>query len=192
MPEGTPVIRAVEGVSCVGKSTVLNVIRYAFPTSVEIFDDPGRHGLLDFLGPLSPRELQIQGLQHALTTSALLTRRDDVLLDRWILSNLVYDEERGVETPTKVLGDLVELANGSRGISVPDPSKIFLLHADVEVVLDRARLRGEDLTRGEVARTADSFLRWGTVLDKMGVDVHLVNANGSPKEVADEVRRNWK
>jgi len=107
-------------------------------------------------------------------------------LDRWILSNLVHDEERGLKIPDRVIWKILELTDNAR---------VYLLHADLSVVLERAEERGvvvTDSLRDTIFKRAEAFLRWATVLDSYyGVEVYLVNANWSSGEVFDAIYRNW-
>lgn len=177
-------IRALEGVNFVGKSTATNLlsVEFGFP----VYSDPGRHGLFeDWLVPFSPREWQVQGTQNALA-STVFSNWVDVILDRWILSNLVHDEERGLKIPDRVIWKILELTDNAR---------VYLLHADLSVVLERAEERGvvvTDSLRDTIFKRAEAFLRWATVLDSYyGVEVYLVNANWSSGEVFDAIYRNW-
>lgn len=171
-------IRVLEGANCVGKTTLAKSLasHYHLP----IFDDPGRHGEMLWLEPLTPRDWQVQGAQHALTVASLAPHLS-LIVDRWVLSNVVYDGLRGSAVPWDFIRTVVRLAGDV---------KVFLLRAPEEVLRERAERRGAGVP-GNLGTQLRAFWDAAWLYMELGGEVHFVNTDLPEEEVLDEVRTHW-
>lgn len=171
-------IRVLEGANCVGKSTLANHLISVF--GIPVFDDPGRHGALDWVGPMSARDLQIQSLQHDLTVAAL-SQYLNLIVDRWVMSNVAYGGLRGCPVSPRFVKRVIDLAGDV---------KVFLLEAPEDVLRERWRLRGR-LAPHDVSAQVNAFREAAIVYQSMGGMVHVINTNRNESEVLNEVRHHW-
>lgn len=171
-------IRVLEGANCVGKSTLAKSLSSLY--DLPVFDDPGRHGALTWLHPLTSRDLQVHGAQHALTVAALAPFLR-AIVDRWVLSNVVYDGLRGRPVPWDFVRAVARAAGDAR---------VFVLEAPVEVLEARAARRGGRPLR-RLREQLNAFRDAARLYRDLGGEVHVIDTNRSEEEVLNEVRTHW-
>jgi thymidylate kinase len=162
----------------VGKSTLAKSLASLY--DLPVFDDPGRHGALTWLHPLTSRDLQVHGAQHALTVAALAPFLR-AIVDRWVLSNVVYDGLRGRPVPWDFVREVVRLAGDAR---------VFVLEAPEEVLAERAWRRGYVPTI-PLLEQLNAFRDAAGMYRELGGEIHVIDANRSEEEVIHEVRTHW-
>lgn len=169
-------IHVLEGPNCVGKSTLAK--RLSDWSGQYVYSDPGRHGFVyDWLGEFSERDWLVQGAQHSIDVASL-SGTFDFIVDRWVLSNIVYNGLRGVPTPPDFVRQIASLAS----------AKVLLLLAPVETIVERSAARA--LSPGRVREQIEAFCMAANVYKGCG---HLVevDCSGSEEEVFDAVRSHW-
>jgi len=168
-------IHVLEGPNYVGKTTVAGSLGERF--SVPVYSDPGRAVV-----PVeTARDWVIQGIQNSLDVG-IFSNRYEFIVDRWVMTNLVYDRRRGVRWPDGMLEYVVSV------------SKARVYYLDVEPVTLLGRSRGDRpglRTIDDAAQLIFAYRRSVEVLRSVGLDVRVVSANGSPSEVLDAVVREW-
>lgn len=105
-------IYVLEGLKCVGKTTIAK--RLADRLNVPYYCDIARNNRKKYYG-IKDDEFQIEdwyisGIQNCLDI-AIMSKNFDFVVDRWLLTNIVYDFNRGIEWKFNLIKNIIDLSN---------------------------------------------------------------------------------
>lgn len=167
-------IHVLEGPNYSGKTTVAQALGKVL--KLPVYVDDARHGAHGF-EPQSPRDWYVQGLQSAAVV-AWFSKRFDFVVDRWLLTNLVYDYVRGVKWSDETVSGLIAATD----------AKVYVLNVGAEELLRRSRGDREGLETVD-----DAYVLWaryrGAIerFARLGGLVKVIDGDKIVSEVLDDI-----
>lgn len=167
-------IYVLEGPNYAGKTTVARALGKVLKHPVYV--DEARHGAHGF-EPLTPRDWYVQGLQ-SVAMVAWFSKRFDFVVDRWLLTNLVYDYVRGVRWSDETVSGLIAATD----------AKVYVLNVGAEELLRRSR--GD---RDGLETVDDAYVLWaryqGAIerFARLGGWVKMIDGDKTVSEVLDDI-----
>lgn len=167
-------IYVLEGPNYAGKTTVARALGKVL--KLPVYVDEARHGAHGF-EPQSSRDWYVQGLQSAAVV-AWFSKRFDFVVDRWLLTNLVYDYVRGVKWSDETVSGLIAATD----------AKVYVLNVGAEELLRRSR--GD---RDGLETVDDAYVLWaryqGAIerFARIGGWVKMIDGDKIVSEVLDDI-----
>jgi len=170
-------IYVIEGPNYSGKTTVSRALGKHM--DLPIFTDLGRRRGNSLIPLEMPRDWVIQGLQSALDIAAF-SNQFKFVVDRWVLTNIVYDDRRGYSWPAGSLREIISIAY----------AKVYLLNVRPLELINRSRNDREDLKTIDDANFLCSSYKMASKLFK-AAGGFIVNIDGEkkPGDIVDEILR---
>lgn len=167
-------IHVLEGPNYAGKTTVARALGKVL--ELPVYVDEARHGAYGF-EPQSPRDWYVQGLQNV-TELTWFSRHFNFVVDRWLLTNLVYDSIRGIKWSDETILELINNSN----------VKVYVLNVGSYELLRRSRGDRDGLETVE-----DTYVLWARYLaaierfDRLGGWVKVIDGDKNVSEVLDDI-----
>ncbi len=167
-------IHVLEGPNYAGKTTVAWALGKVL--KLPVYVDEVRYGAFG-LEQREPRDWYVQGLQSAINV-AWFSRRFDFVVDRWLLTNLVYDSVRGVKWSDETISELIEASN----------ARVYVLNVGSYELLRRSR--GD---RAGIETVDDAYVWWaryrGAIerFARLGGWVRVIDGDKIVSEVLSEI-----
>ncbi|MDD9868081.1 MAG: dTMP kinase [Candidatus Campbellbacteria bacterium] len=187
---------AIEGADCVGKTTVIDMLKKKMPSDTLFFREPGGtefgEKMRDIIKNESVRDPYVDTLLFSATRLKLIKEKiapaiksgKTVILDRFILSTYVYQYFTNNQDE-----EILNLIKTTERIFIKELNiepAYFLLECPIEEIYKR--MKGRDIEKDSFEETIEKTIEgYNFMSNTLKGNIEKINTNRAPNEILEEL-----